>query len=82
MKPGPHWEYFYKDGSSYLNDKSHKAAWCKACFDLRLNSIVRAEQEAQLVNPTLTMRAEESMRKQGEYSKRNLPSVGSQTRSI
>lgn len=63
---GKYWEYFYTDGNQhYGNDKSHKAAWCSACFDTRMQSLARADQASQLTDPAAPLRPVGTLRRLG-----------------
>jgi hypothetical protein len=30
------WKLFHKDGSKYLNNKTHKNAWCEGCLKAKM----------------------------------------------
>lgn len=50
--PGEVWQYYLtQNGVKFKSDKSHKAAWCKACFNASANNTELRNQALRFFNP-------------------------------
>lgn len=61
------WDNFDHNGSKYLNDKTHKAAWCKACVPRKKEELFRRDLQAVQEKSRESVRSEDELLKAGMH---------------
>jgi len=63
--PSVIWQLFYTDNKHYLNDKSHKNAFCKGCVKHWTDRLLSSDSSAVATGELDTVRSDEELKQTG-----------------